>query len=157
MNKTNDLIKNRNSISDEYFKELKEVFDLFDKDKKGKIDPKDLKESLKGLDSVNIEENIYKNLDIFIQKNENITFEQFVYLIYCDKDYKSKEELRNLFNFLVEDKNSGVITFNSLKKAFQEIGENISDQEIKDLIKNSSKSGRDVLTFEEFYEIMSKV
>jgi Ca2+-binding EF-hand superfamily protein len=155
--KTNDLIKNRNSITEEDFKELKEVFEMFDKDKKGKINPKDLKESLKALDSVNIEENIYKNLDIFIQKNENITFEQFVNLIYCEKDYKSKEELRNLFNSLVDDKNSDVITFNSLKKAIQEIGENTSDQEIKDLIKNSSKNGRDVMTFEEFYEIMSKV
>ena len=135
---------------------MKEVFDIFDINKKGKINPKDLEESLKSLDSEKIDEIVFKNLGIFIQKNEDITFEQFVNIVYCEKEIIFKEDLRKLFNSLIDDKNSDVITFSSLKKALQNLGDNMSDNEIKDLIKYTSKSGRDVVTFDEFYEIMSK-
>ena len=103
-----------------------------------------------------IDEIVFKNLGIFIQKNEDITFEQFVNIVYCEKEIILIEDLRKLFNSLIDDKNSDVITFSSLKKALQNLGDNMSDNEIKDLIKYTSKSGRDVVTFDEFYEIMSK-
>ena len=37
-----------------------------------------------------------------------------------------------------------------------ELGENMTDEEIKDLILNNSKEKKMELTFEEFYQIMKK-
>ena len=42
-----------------------------------------------------------------------------------------------------------------MKKISQEIGENMSDEEIKNMLKRVSKNGTEI-TFEEFYEIMKK-
>ena len=42
-----------------------------------------------------------------------------------------------------------------IKKIFKDLGENMSDEELKDMLERASKNGV-VLTFEEFYNIMSK-
>ena len=47
------------------------------------------------------------------------------------------------------------ITLSSLKKISKELGENMSDEELKDMLERASKNGVE-LTFEEFYDIMTK-
>ena len=56
---------------------------------------------------------------------------------------------------MIDDPNSEVITFNDLKKLSQEQRENLSNEEIKEILKYSSKN-RTYLTFEEFYKILKK-
>ena len=43
----------------------------------------------------------------------------------------------------------------SLKKIAQELGENMSAEELKDMLERASANGTE-LTFDEFYEIMTK-
>ena len=42
-----------------------------------------------------------------------------------------------------------------IKKIFKDLGENMSDEELKDMLERASKNGVE-LTFEEFYDIMTK-
>ena len=42
-----------------------------------------------------------------------------------------------------------------MKKISKELGENMFDEELKDMLERSSKNGVE-LTFEEFYDIMTK-
>ena len=43
-----------------------------------------------------------------------------------------------------------------MKKVAKELGENMSDEEIEDMLIRASKNGKPELTFEEFYEIMKQ-
>ena len=43
----------------------------------------------------------------------------------------------------------------AVKKDKKELGENMSDEELKDMLERASKNGVE-LTFEEFYDIMTK-
>ena len=70
-------------------------------------------------------------------------------------DKESKEGIRRIFDLFIDDPNADIITLSSLKKISKELGENMSDEELKDLLKRASKNEVEV-TFEEFYDIMTK-
>lgn len=146
-------------MSEEEIKEIKEAFDLFDTNNTGKINPKELIDSLKSLEFDK------KNPDIFeiicsldtpeALRKGGITFEEFIQAM--DKsfgDKESEEGIRRIFNLFKDDPNSNVITLNAMKKISRELGENLSDEELNDMLIRSSKNGKPELTFEEFYEIM---
>ena len=90
------------------------------------------------------------------ERNGGITFDDFVDAI-NDKlgDKESKEGIRRIFDLFIDDPNADTITLSSLKKISKELGENMSDEELKDMLERASKNGVE-LTFEEFYDIMTK-
>ena len=89
-------------------------------------------------------------------KKGGISFDDFVDAI-NDKlsDKKSKEGIRRIFDLFIDDPNADTITLSSLKNISKELGENISDEELKDMLERASKNGNE-LTFEEFYDIITK-
>ena len=89
-------------------------------------------------------------------ENGGINFDDFVDAI-NDKleDKESKEGIRRIFDLFIDDPNTDTITLSSLKKISKELGENMSDEELKDMLERASKNGVE-LTFEEFYDIMTK-
>ena len=150
----------RPGLSTEEVDEIKQAFDLFDTNGTGKIDPKELKAAMQslGFDS--------KNPTIFqliadldtpeAAKNGGIDFDNFVEAI-NDKlgDKESKEGIRRIFDLFIDDPNSDTITLNSLKEIARELGENMTAEELKDMLERASSNGTE-LTFDEFYEIMTK-
>ena len=150
----------RPGLSSEEVDEIKQAFDLFDTNGTGKIDPKELKAAMQslGFDSKNT--TIYQliaDLDTpEAEKNGGINFDDFVDAI-NDKlgDKESKEGIRRIFDLFIDDPNADTITLSSLKKISKELGENMSDEELKDMLERASKNGVE-LTFEEFYDIMTK-
>ena len=89
-------------------------------------------------------------------ENGGINFDDFVDAI-NDKleDKESKEGIKRIFDLFIDDPNADTITLISLKKISKELGENMSDEELKDMLERASKNGVE-LTFEEFYDIMTK-
>ena len=51
-------------------------------------------------------------------------------------DKESKEGIRRIFDLFI-----GTITLNSLKKISKELGENMSDEELKIMLERASKNG----------------
>ena len=101
---------------------------------------------------------IFCNLDTEeVRRNGGITFDELIEAIgneLGDKD--SKEGIRKIFDLFIDDPNCDVITLNGMKKVAKELGENMSDEEIEDMLIRASKNGKPELTFEEFYEIMKQ-
>ena len=89
-------------------------------------------------------------------ENGGINFDDFVDAI-NDKleDKESKEGIKRIFDLFIDDPNADTITLRSLKKISKELGENMSDEELKDMLERASKNGVE-LTFEEFYDTMTK-
>ena len=147
-------------LSTEEVDEIKQAFDLFDTNGTGKIDPKELKAAMQSLGFD------LKNPTIFqliadldtpeAAKNWGIDFDNFVEAINNKLgDKESKEGIRRIFDLLIDDPNSDTITLNSLKKIARELGENMTAEELKDMLERASSNGTE-LTFDEFYEIMTK-
>ena len=90
------------------------------------------------------------------ERNGGISFDDFVDAI-NEKlgDKESKQGIRRIFDLFIDDPNADTITLSSLKKISKELGENMSDEELKDMLERTSKNGVE-LTFEEFYDIMTK-
>lgn len=150
----------RPGLSSEEIDEIRQAFDLFDTNGTGKIDPKELKAAMQslGFDS--------KNPTIFqliadldtpeASKSGGIDFDSFVEAINNKLgDKETKEGIRRIFDLFIDDPNSDTITLNSLKKIARELGENMTTEELKDMLERASSNGTE-LTFEEFYEIMTK-
>ena len=139
---------------------IRRIFDLFDTNGTGKIDPKELKAAMQSLGFDSKNPTIYQliaDLDTpDAERNGGISFDDFVDAI-NDKlgDKESKEGIRRIFDLFIDDPNADTITLSSLKKISKELGENMSDEELKDMLERASKNGVE-LTFEEFYDIMTK-
>ena len=132
--------------------ELKEVFDIYDTHNSGFIDKNELKESLqKYLKDDKTSQNIFKNLDK--HKSKYIFFDDLIKIM-KPKDTKNREDLKDLFNSIIENNNDNEIEFKHLQKWAKDINENISDDELNDMINNWGSNGK--ITFEQFYNIMSK-
>ena len=70
-------------------------------------------------------------------------------------DKESKEGIRRIFDLFIDNPNADSITLSSLKKISKELGENMSDEELKDMLEKTSKKGVELI-FEEFYGVMIK-
>ena len=107
-----------------------------------------------GLSSEKVDEirqSFYKHIsDLNIpdeERNGEICFDVFLDAINNKLDDKeSKEGIRRIFDLFIDDPNADTITLSSLKKISKELGENMSDEELKIMLERASKNGVE-LTF----------
>ena len=139
--------------------DLKEAFDLFDVWKTGKLEMKLLLEAFESLGFEKDSFSVYK-LIANLNANDDVrttggvdwpTFRSACHELVGGLN--SKEELRTLFELIVDSPDQEVISADTLKRVAREIGDNISYQEIVDVMKRSATNGVD-MEFEEFYKIM---
>ncbi len=151
---------NRQEISTEESEDLRQAFDLFDIKENGKIDPSEIKETMKqlGFDLKNPTiYNIIKDLDTEeSKKNGGLSFSEFSEIIQKrlgDRD--TKEGVRRIFNLFVDDEKAEYIPLESLKKVAKELGDKMSEDDLKDMIECATKN-EGKLSFDDFYYIISK-
>ena len=150
----------KSGVSNHEVDEIRQAFDLFDTNGTGKIDPKELKAAMQSLGFDSKNPTIYTliaDLDTpEAAKNGGVNFDDFVGSINNKLgDKESKEGIHRIFELFIDDPNADTITLSSLKKIAQELGENMSAEELKDMLERASANGTE-LTFDEFYEIMTK-
>ena len=150
----------KSGLSNDEVDEIRQAFDLFDTNGTGKIDPKELKAAMQSLGFDSKNPTIYSliaDLDTpEAAKNGGVNFDDFVGSINNKLgDKESKEGIHRIFELFIDDPNADTITLSSLKKIAQELGENMSAEELKDMLERASANGTE-LTFDEFYEIMTK-
>ena len=150
----------KSGLSNDEVDEIRQAFDLFDTNGTGKIDPKELKAAMQSLGFDTKNPTIYTliaDLDTpEAAKNGGVNFDDVVGSINNKLgDKESKEGIHRIFELFIDDPNSDTITLSSLKKIAQELGENMSAEELKDMLERASSNGTE-LTFDEFYEIMTK-
>ena len=147
-------------LSNDEVDEIKQAFDLFDTNQTGRIDPKELKAAMQSLGFDTKNPTIFQmiaDLDTpEAQKRGGIEFETFVDAI-NEKlgDKETRAGIDRIFKLFIDDPNSETITLTSLRRIAKELGEQMSSEELKDMLERASNNGTD-LTMEEFYEIMTK-
>jgi Ca2+-binding EF-hand superfamily protein len=150
----------RNGLSDDEIEELRHAFELFDTKGKGRINPKELISAMQSLGYDLRNPTIYElvvELDTpEAAKNGGVEFNTLLQAINRTLGNKdTREGVRKIFELFVDDPNADIITLPALKKIARDIGEQMSNDDIREMMERASNNGSE-LSFDEFYQIMSR-
>ena len=155
--KTLQRPKKRADITEEQKQEIKEAFDLFDTDGSGNIDQKELKVAMRALGFEPKREEIKKMIaDVDKDGSGVIDYPEFLDMMtqkMAERD--PREEMLKAFR-LFDDDETGKISFRNLKRVAKELGENMTDDEITEMIEEADRDGDGEISEEEFMRIMRK-
>jgi Ca2+-binding EF-hand superfamily protein len=144
-------------LTEEQRNDIKQAFDLFDTSGTGVIDIKELKVAIRAVGFEPKKEEIKKMIaDIDKDGKGKVDFSDFLSLMtvkMAEKD--SKEEIMKAFR-LFDDDNTGTISFKNLKRVAKELGENLTDEEIQEMISEADRDGDGEVNQDEFLRIMKK-
>ena len=133
--------------------ELKQAFDLFDHDGTQKIR---IKECLDGMRSVNFDKTNPILYDIIrdLEDKEWCSWPKFAFHVYsCITDRNTDEGLRTLFDLFIDDPEKDTINLDTFRRICQEVGENMSDEELRNILEITTQSGNDI-SFDDFCQYM---
>jgi len=123
----------------------------------GAIDAKELKVAMRALGFEPKKDEIRKMIsDIDKDGDGTIDFDEFMMMMtakMAEKD--SREEIGKAFR-LFDDDETGKISFKNLKRVSKELGENMTDEELQEMIDEADRDGDGEINSEEFLRIMKK-
>ncbi|XP_051647813.1 centrin-2 isoform X1 [Manacus candei] len=144
-------------LSEGQQREIREAFELFHTDGSDSIDVKELKVAMRALGFEPKKEEIKKMIsDIDKEGTGKISFDDFLAVMtqkMAEKD--SKEEILKAFK-LFDDDETGKISFQNLKRVARELGENLTDEELQEMIHEADRDGDGEVDEQEFLRIMKK-
>mmetsp|Transcript_41054 Transcript_41054/g.30194 ORF Transcript_41054/g.30194 Transcript_41054/m.30194 type:complete len:102 (+) Transcript_41054:218-523(+) len=94
--------------------------------------------------------------DLDKNKSGAIDFEEFLEMMTArmsDKD--SREDIEKVFR-LFDDDNTGQITLRNLRRVARELGETMTDEELQEMIDRADSNGDGNVSFDDFFNIMTK-
>lgn len=146
-------------MDDERYAELKETFAMLDKDGDGAITVSELTAVMRVLGQQPTEDEIQIMMDsVDTDQNGVIDFNEFLDLMknhFYSDDMAPSIEDELLEAFRIFDKNGdGFITEEELKGALLNLGERLTSEEIKDMIRAADKDGNGSIDYNEFVEMM---
>jgi len=155
--KKRDNKKPKNKLTDEQKQEIKEAFDLFDTDGLGKIDAKELKVAMRALGFETTKEEIRKIiLDMDREGNGTIEYQDFLDLMTIKMQERDPvEEMRKAFRLFIDD-DSNKISLKHLRRVAKDLGENMTDEELQEMIDEADRDGDGEISEEDFIRIMTK-
>ncbi|KAK1804177.1 hypothetical protein P4O66_020214 [Electrophorus voltai] len=144
-------------LTEEMRQEIREAFELFDTDGSGFIEVKELKVAMRALGFEPKKEEIKKMIaEVDKDGTGKISFSDFLTIMtqkMAEKD--SKEEILKAFR-LFDDDETGKISFRNLKRVAKELGENLTDEELQEMIDEADRDGDGEVNQQEFLRIMKK-
>ncbi|KAJ4426649.1 hypothetical protein ANN_26447 [Periplaneta americana] len=130
-----------------FLSEFREAFRLFDKDGDGSITQEELGRVMRSLGQFAREEELQQMLhEVDIDGDGNVSFEEFVEIVSnmgaaTDRTADQEEkELRDAFR-VFDKHNRGYISASDLRAVLQCLGEDLSEEEIEDMIKEVDVDG----------------
>jgi centrin-1 len=149
----------KNGLTEDEVLEIKEAFDLFDSDKSGEIDTEELKQALKNL-GIDAKNQTLQNMMADLDKDNSgkIDFDEFIDMMTAKmSDRDTREDLQKVFKlFLGDDDKADRISLKHLKRVARELNENMSDDELNEMITRADLDRDGYVDFNEFYQIMTK-
>merc|ERR1712022_112187 len=129
--------KKPGQLSDEQLDEIREAFSLFDSDASGMIDVRELKAAMRAL-GFEVKNGV---TDIDNDGNGTIEFTEFLQMMTGKMGEKdTREDIEKVFK-LFDDDNTNKISFRNLARVAEELGENIDDEELQDMINQADRDG----------------
>ena len=143
------------SLTEDKINEFKEAFEIFDKDKDGYITTKELGDIMKNLGQTPSEAEMQDMInEVDIDGNGTIDFKEFLVLMARKmRDNDSEEELIEAFKVFDRDGN-GLISNVELQHVMTSLGENVTMDEVDEMIKEADLDGDGYINYEEFVKMI---
>lgn len=142
-------------LTEEQISEFKEAFRMIDIDGEGSISSKELAGVVKALGQDIPETELVEFInEIDTDGNRTIDFPEFVTLMTKRmKDSDVEEELRETFNAfdIAVNADPSVITGAKIKKLFQNVQVELTDEEVQDMMNEADLDKDGVVSWEDFY------
>ena len=135
--------------------QLREAFDLFDVDKSGAIDYKELKAALKAL-GMKIDKHELKKMitEVDADGSGSIEFPEFLQMMTAKMGADTKEDVMKVFG--VRHRGLGVDHLRQPAARRQGARENLTDDELQEMLNHADKSGNGSVSKDDFYRLMTK-
>merc|ERR1712185_387347 len=145
----------KSKLSAEQKAEVKEAFELFDTDGSGAIDAKELKIAMQALGFEPTTEEVARMVkDIDIDGNATVEYEEFIEMMEDKMSGKDPvEEMKKAFK-LYDTEGKGKIVVADMVRVAKELGENLSKNELQDILDECDRDGSGTITEEEFVSVM---
>lgn len=139
------------SLSEKKVKELKEAFVLFDKDGDGHIDRAELGTVMRSLGHNPSDSELQDMIhEVDTDGNGKIDFEEFLTMMSRRTEPENgEEEMRQAFRVLDADGN-GYISPHELHRVMRNLGENLTEDEISEMVKQADLDGDGRINYEDF-------
>jgi Ca2+-binding EF-hand superfamily protein len=137
---------------------VKKLFRLY-QDRDGTIDPHEVilsMQTLKLHEKNPVIYELFEEFDTPENSRNRLDYEEFVELLnekLSDKD--SQKAISRIYEVFLGNSPGETLTFDILKKVSQDVGEEMSDSQIRELLERAGQNGKE-LTFDEFYAVMTK-
>ena len=149
----------RPGLTEEEIEEIREAFNLFDTDGVGAIDCKELKAAMQSLGFDTKNPTIFQMIADMEKEHQNdgpIDFETFLDGISGKLgDKESRGGIQKIFNLFDTDRR-GSVSFKDLKRVSKELGETMTDDELREMVERADSNGDGEISFDDFYVIMTK-
>ncbi|XP_034236966.1 calmodulin-like [Thrips palmi] len=152
-------------VSKAQMKEFREAFSLFDKDGDGSITQEELGRVMRSLGQFAREEELHDMLrEVDIDGDGCFSFEEFVEIVSnmganssdsAPSADQEEKELRDAFR-VFDKHNRGYIVASDLRAVLQCLGEDLSEEEIEDMIKEVDVDGDGRIDFYEFVHALGE-
>ena len=135
----------KQELSDEQKQDIKQAFDLFDTSGSGTIEKKELRVALRALGFDPTRDEINSLMPDRGEKGDDkaqtIDFQEFLDIMITKMSEKdSQEELDNAFELFDLD-GDGIISFEDLKTVASQLNENMTDEELREMLAGARKGG----------------
>jgi len=143
------------NIPEEFVEEIRQTFDLFDKNQDGTIDQDELGDVFRSLGQHYTEAELAEMIaETDNDRSGSIEFGEFLQLMRRRmRDTDTEEELVEAFKVFDRDSN-GLISVAELKTVMKQIGENLNERECTEIIASGDRDSDGCLNFDEFIRMM---
>merc|ERR1712170_175265 len=147
----------RPGLSVDEVEEMKEAFDLFDNDNSGAISVNELTGAMKSL-GFDVKHAVVYNMveDLDSDGSGEIEFGEFLAVMTAKiTDKNTKEEIDRVFKLFDKDRN-GTLEADDLSRVCKELGEDMSEEDVRECIQRCDLDGDGVVNLDDFYNVLTK-
>lgn len=149
--------KTKGELTDDQKAEIEEAFRLLDVDGDGLISTHDIKIALRSIGFEPTKKEILHMIDdADASANGVISLPVFIRMMTKKRDEMNPdEEIRRAFKLFADEESNG-IRLADIKRVSLELGEALTDEELRDIIEEADRDNDGIISFEEFVYVMRK-
>ena len=134
--------------------DTRDAFNFFDQENTGAVDLKELVTTIQSLGLADKNPGAFRMLTRMAESNARVDFEEFVDLMTARMNYReASNDLQEVFKMFDGD-NTGKISLTNLKTVSEELGEDLAEEELRDMLVRADTDGDNELSESEFVQLM---